>query len=197
MNHYFTNNEQLDSKTITIEFYFKGKKIKYLSDNGVFSKKGIDFGSATLLQYIDKINKKDEILDVGCGYGTIGLSLASIYPDSHFDLIDVNLRALDLANQNSINNNIKNVSIFESNSYQNILKKYDIIVTNPPIRAGKKVVYDIILNAKDHLKNNGSLWCVIQKKQGALSAIKELENVYQEVNVVAKEKGYYIIKAKK
>lgn len=197
MNHYFTNNEQLDSKINTIEFYFKGKTLKYLSDNGVFSKKGIDFGSATLLQYIDKINENEEILDVGCGYGTIGLTLASIYPDSHFDLIDVNLRALDLANQNSINNNIKNVSIFESNSYQNILKKYDIIVTNPPIRAGKKIVYDIILNAKDHLKNNGSLWCVIQKKQGALSAINELENVYQEVNVVAKEKGYYIIKAKK
>lgn len=197
MNHYFTNNEELNSEIITIEFYFRGKNLKFLSDNGVFSKKSIDFGSSTLLQYMEKIPNQKEVLDVGCGYGTIGLSLASIYPDAKFDLVDVNLRAMNLARQNAINNNINNVIVFESNTYQNVTKTYDFIVTNPPIRAGKTVVHDIILNGYNYLNNGGALWCVIQKKQGAPSAIKAMEEVYSNVEIVAKEKGYYIIKAKK
>ena len=152
MNHYFTNNEELNSEIITIEFYFRGKCLKFLSDNGVFSKNAIDFGSSTLLQYMEKIPNQKEVLDVGCGYGTIGLSLASIYPDAKFDLVDVNLRAMNLAKENALNNGIKNVTIFESNTYQNVTKTYDFIVTNPPIRAGKSVVHDIILNGYNYLK---------------------------------------------
>ena len=114
-----------------------------------------------------------------------------------FDLVDVNLRAVKLAKQNSINNNALNVNVFESNVYENVTDMYDVIVTNPPIRAGKSVVHDIILNGYNYLNNGGSLWCVIQKKQGAPSAIKALEEKYSSVEVVAKDKGYYIIKANK
>lgn len=197
MNHYYENNENLKSEIITIDFYFRGKSMKFLSDNGVFSKKSIDFGSATLLQYLGKIKNNSKVLDVGCGYGTIGITLASLYPTCNFDLVDVNLRAVNLAKQNAINNNTPNVNVFESNTYQNVKGMYDVIVTNPPIRAGKHVVHDIILNGFNYLNNGGSLWCVIQKKQGAPSAIKALEEKYSSVTVVAKDKGYYIIKAEK
>jgi 16S rRNA (guanine1207-N2)-methyltransferase len=115
----------------------------------------------------------------------------------NFDLVDVNLRAVNLAKQNAINNNTPNVNVFESNTYQNVVGQYDLIVTNPPIRAGKHIVHDIILNGFNYLNIGGSLWCVIQKKQGAPSAIKALEEKYRSVSVVAKDKGYYIIKAEK
>ena len=197
MNHYYENNENLKSEIVTIDFYFRGKSLKFLSDNGVFSKKAIDFGSATLLQYLEKIKDGSSVLDVGCGYGTIGVTLATLYPSSNFDLVDVNLRAVNLAKQNAINNNALNVNVFESNTYANVTKTYDLIVTNPPIRAGKNVVHDIILNGFNYLNIGGSLWCVIQKKQGAPSAIKALEEKYRSVSVVAKDKGYYIIKAEK
>lgn len=197
MNHYYENNENLKSEIVTIDFYFRGKSLKFLSDNGVFSKKSIDFGSATLLQYLEKIKDDSKVLDVGCGYGTIGVTLATLYPNSSFDLVDVNLRAVNLAKQNAINNNALNVNVFESNTYENIHGMYDLIVTNPPIRAGKNVVHDIILNGFNYLNNGGSLWCVIQKKQGAPSAIKALEEKYRNVSIIAKDKGYYIIKAEK
>ena len=102
-----------------------------------------------------------------------------------------------MAKQNAINNNTLNVSVFESNVYENVKDTYDVIVTNPPIRAGKDVVHNIILNGYNYLNNGGSIWCVIQKKQGAPSAIAALEQKYKRVSVVAKEKGYYIIKAEK
>lgn len=197
MNHYFENNENLNSEIINIDFYFRGKTIHFMSDNGVFSKRTIDFGSSTLLQYLEKLTSAKKVLDVGCGYGTIGISLALLYPDVKFDLVDVNLRAVKLAKQNSINNNALNVNVFESNTYENVTDSYDVIVTNPPIRAGKSVVHDIILNGYYHLNEGGSLWCVIQKKQGASSAIKALEEKYSRVDIIAKEKGYYIIKAQK
>ena len=153
MNHYYENNENLTSEIINIDFYFRGKTIHFLSDNGVFSKKSIDFGSATLLQYLEKLTDKKSVLDVGCGYGTIGVTLACLYPNTNFDLVDVNLRAVKLAKQNAINNNVLNVNVFESNTYQNVTGKYDVIVTNPPIRAGKSVVHDIILNGYNYLNN--------------------------------------------
>lgn len=197
MNHYFENNENLKSEVIKINFYFRGKSLEFLSDNGVFSKNSIDFGSSTLLKNLEKIKDGSKVLDVGCGYGTLGVSLACVYQTCEFDLVDVNLRAVNLAKQNAINNNALNVNVFESNVYEKVTDKYDLIVTNPPIRAGKDVVHNIILNGFNYLNNNGALWCVIQKKQGAPSAIKALEEKYAKVTVVAKEKGYYIIKAEK
>ena len=197
MNHYYENNENLNSEIINIDFYFRGKSLHFQSDNGVFSKKSIDFGSLTLLQYLRKLDGTKRVLDVGCGYGAIGVTLATIYPNTLFDLVDVNLRAVKLAKQNALTNNALYVNVFESNVYENVKETYDVIVTNPPIRAGKSVVHDIILNGFDYLIPGGELWCVIQKKQGAPSAIKALELKYRNVEIVAKEKGYYIIKAEK
>ena len=197
MNHYYENNENLNSEIINIDFYFRGKSLRFESDNGMFSKRSIDFGSLTLLQYVKNLKDVKRVLDVGCGYGTIGITLASIYKDTLFDMVDVNLRAVKLAKQNAINNNTLNVNVFESNVYENVKNKYDLIITNPPIRAGKSVVHNILLNGIEHLNDLGELWCVIQKKQGAPSAIKAMEEVYSKVEVVAKEKGYYIIKGVK
>lgn len=195
-HQYFEDNTTLPSNIQKITFSIKGKKIDFLTDNGVFSKTSIDLGSRNLLKYVAIGNAKT-VLDVGCGYGTIGLSIAKLYPDILVDMIDISERALYLANQNKTINMIENAEIFASDSYQNINKEYDIIITNPPIRAGKKVVNDIVIGAFDHLKKNGYVWCVIQKKHGAPSLINAMKQIYSNVEIVNIVDEYYIIKAQK
>lgn len=195
-NQYFENNPNLVSNETKLTYYFKKIKLEFISDNGVFSKNGVDFGSSLLLKTVE-IRDEKNILDVGCGYGTIGLTIAKVFPDIKVDMVDVNDRAIKLSIKNKELNLIKNAEIFVSYVYENISKKYDLIISNPPIRAGKKVVHTIALDAKKHLNDNGSFWCVIQKKQGAPSLLKALETVYDEVKIIAKDAGYWIIKAQK
>ena len=196
MEHYFTNNENLKSELITIVYKCDDDEFTFFSDNGVFSKKKIDFGSNLLIKtIINKVNKKNiDILDVGCGYGLIGISLAKKL-SSHVLMSDINKRALHLTKKNIVINKIDG-EVIESNAYENITSTYDLIVTNPPIRAGKKQVYNILDNASNHLKNNGELWFVIRKEQGAKSTIEHLKERYQ-VNIMERSKGFYIIMAKK
>ena len=194
-NQYFENNENLKSDIFEINYYFKNHIIKFISDAGVFSRKGIDFGSSLLLKTICIKENTKTILDVGCGYGTLGITLGLTNPNTTIDMVDVNLRALDLTRKNALANSVNNVNIYESNMYENVNKNFDMIVTNPPIRAGKKIVHGIILGAYDHLNDGGSMWCVIQKKQGAESALRALKEKYKDVKVVCKDKLYYIIEA--
>ena len=196
MNQYFNNNENLKSELITIVYKCDDDEFTFFSDNGVFSKKKIDFGSNLLIKtIINKVNKKNiDILDVGCGYGLIGISLAKKL-SSHVLMSDINKRALHLTKKNIVTNKVDG-EVIESNAYENITSTYDLIVTNPPIRAGKKQVYNILDNASNHLNNNGELWFVIRKEQGAKSTIEHLKERYQ-VNIMEKSKGFYIIMAKK
>ena len=195
-NQYFENNDKLESNLKEIVYYYRGKSIKLLTDNGVFSKGGVDFGSSLMLKQIDPVGKK-KILDVGCGYGVIGISLALTEPNAQVTMVDVNERAMNLARQNASKNGANNVLVKESFAYQNIDDTYDLIVTNPPIRAGKKVVHEILEGSFEHLTKDGDLFVVIQKKQGAESAIKKLKTLYSYVEKVTIDKGYWIINCKK
>jgi len=195
LEHYFTNNENLKSEIKEINYEYQNHKFTFLSDNGVFSKDKIDFGSKCLVESFLATNKEaTNILDVGCGYGFMGITISKIL-NCHVDMIDINKRALHLAKKNIENNKVA-ASAIESNIYENVKDKYDVIITNPPIRAGKKVVLEILENAKYHLADNGELWFVIRKDQGAKSIVKLLENSYF-CEEVCKNKGFYIFKAKK
>jgi len=134
---------------------------------------------------------------VGCGYGPIGISLAKEFPNIYFDLIDINLRAIDLAKRNVEVNKLKNISIFESNIYKMINTNYDCILSNPPIRAGKMIVHQILEESINYLNNNGSIYIVIQKKQGAQSAIDKLNQIYSNCEIICRDKGYYVLKSTK
>ena len=193
MSHYFTN-DYVKSDERVIDVIIKDTKLKFIVDNGIFSKKGLDFGTRTLLENIDLNKIKGDVLDFGCGYGPIGIYLKKV-ANVNVDMIDINKRALNLASKNAKLNNV-DVNMFESNIYKNVTKKYDFIVTNPPIRVGKKILYDILFGAVNHLKDEGELWLVVNKNQGAKSLAKDLEKAY-DVAVVAKNKGFYIICAKK
>ena len=191
MGQYFTN-EKLPSNVRKTECFVLGKKFTFLTDNGVFSKDGLDFGSRLLLESIPLEEVGGKILDMGCGYGVFGIVISKL-TSAHVDMVDVNLRALHLATTNAKENSVSNVSLFESNVYQNVSSKYSSIVTNPPIRAGKKVVYDIVMNAKNYLEDDGKLFLVIRKEQGAKSLIVDLEKIYT-VDILKKSKGFFIIK---
>ena len=194
MEHYFTNNSHLKSEIRTISYENKGVVFTFFSDLGVFSKDKIDYGSRVLVETIIHQGKKyNNILDVGCGYGFIGIVLGKLN-EASVVVTDVNKRALHLCERNIKENKIKG-EIVLSNAYENITETYDLIVTNPPIRAGKEVVLNIIRDARKHLKEDGELWFVIRKDQGVKSIIKCVEDIYK-TEVVKKDKGFYIVRAK-
>ncbi len=194
MGQYF-NNENLPSNITKIDCFIRGKKFTFNSDNGVFSKSGVDFGSRLLLDFIPLEEVGGKILDLGCGYGVIGIVLNKL-TGANVDMVDVNLRALHLTEMNVAANKCQNINVFESNVYENINTKYTSIVTNPPIRAGKKVIYDMLFNAKEYLTDDGNLYFVIRKQQGAKSMMSDLEKEYN-LEIIEKKKGYFIIKCSK
>lgn len=191
MGHYFTN-EKLPSEIKKYDCFVLGRKFVFFSDNGVFSKDGLDFGSRLLLENIPLDEVGANVLDMGCGYGVIGIVIGKVL-SVNVDMVDVNLRALHLCERNIKENDCTNIRTFESNCYQNISRKYNTIITNPPIRAGKKIVYDILLNAKKFLDDSGTLFLVIRKEQGAKSMLFDLKKVYN-VEVLEKKKGFFILK---
>ncbi len=192
MSHYFTNDE-VKSDVKTIKSIINKKEYAFYTDNNLFSKDKIDFGTKLLLESITNIH--GNVLDLGCGYGVIGIYLRSNY-DVKVDMVDVNKRAIVLANKNIELHNLNNINAFESDGYENIVSEYDYIVTNPPIRIGKEKLYNLLISAKDHLKKEGKLILVIRKEQGAKSLNKELEKFYS-VKIINKKKGYCIITAEK
>lgn len=191
MGQYFTN-EKLPSKVRKIDCFVLGKKFVFLTDNGVFSKDGLDFGSRLLLESIPLDEVGAKVLDMGCGYGVFGIVLNKT-TGAFIDMVDVNLRALHLSRRNIAENCCNNISVYESNCYENIFAKYNTIITNPPIRAGKKIVYEIVMNARKYLEPNGNLFLVIRKEQGAKSLISDLEKIYS-VEILKKKKGFFVLK---
>ena len=195
MEHYFTNNANLKSEFRTIVYKYEDTTLTFTSDLGVFSKDKIDFGSRLLVETYLRVGKKNvSLLDVGCGYGFIGLTLAKL-SNTDSTLVDVNRRALHLAQMNSKQNGV-NATIYESNIYSNVQGLYDVIFTNPPIRTGKETVMHFLQDAKNFLKPDGELWFVMRKDQGAKSAIEKIREIYASVDVVEKSKGFYIIVCK-
>jgi len=191
MGQYFSN-ESLKSNIHKYNVDILGNCYSFFTDNGVFSKDKLDFGTRVLLENIPVSLLKGKILDVGCGYGVIDIVLGKLV-DAEFLGVDVNRRALHLAEMNKKENKINNVNFIESNCYDNISDKYDFIITNPPIRAGKKVVYEIVMGARNYLRDGGSLFIVVRKEQGAKSMIRDLEEIYK-VEVLNKIKGFFVIK---
>lgn len=191
MAFYFDKNPHSVSEEKIIHVEINGDVYNFYTDNDIFSKKYLDFGTRTLLEAIISENITGDVLDFGCGYGPIGIYLKKNF-DCNVDMIDINKRALNLSIKNAKLNKV-DVKVFESNIYSNINKKYDSIITNPPIRVGKKILYEILFGAKNYLKQNGCLYLVINKDQGAKSLKRDLEECYA-VTTLKKNKGFYIFK---
>ena len=193
MAHYFTNEENLKSEKEKVIAEINGIPFYFYTDNGVFSKGELDFGTELLLKNFKYDNPNNKtLLDIGCGCGPIGLYASHL--GFAVDMSDVNKRAIHLSKM-SLKEQGLNANVFESDAYKNITNKYDYIVSNPPIRVGKEKLYEIVMNSKEHLKDGGSLWIVVRKQQGAESMVRDMKNAYKTVEVIAKKKGFFIIKA--
>lgn len=191
MSQYFDNDNNIRHNKRIIEFYFNDKNYNLYSDNGVFSKDKFDYGTKLLLDSIDISKLSGNVLDLGCGIGVVGIILGTNNKNINIDMIDINERAISLVRDNLTLNKVK-ANVFSSDVYSNVNKKYDYIITNPPIRAGKEVVRKFLLGGYDYLNDNGILYFVMRKDHGVKSMIKELESKYN-VTIVNKDKGFYIV----
>lgn len=196
--HYYTKNPGVKSNPNKIVADLRGQQLQFKTDSGVFSKKEVDFGSKLLIESFEEPEVEGDIVDAGCGYGPIGISLASEFSNRRFYMLDINERATELAMNNAIKNRVHNVTVMTSDQLSAVKdQRFASVLTNPPIRAGKDVVHGIFEDAHHVLKERGTLWVVIQKKQGAPSAVTKLEEMFEHVETVVKKKGYYILKAVK
>ncbi|HHT67429.1 MAG TPA: class I SAM-dependent methyltransferase [Erysipelotrichaceae bacterium] len=198
MSHYFQDDPNLASDIKEIGFEIHGFKMKLFTDKGVFSKNYVDEGSLALLKVILPLDLGRHVLDLGCGYGAIGLTLATANPEMKVTLSDINPRAVTLCQKNADRLNLNHqVTILQSDLYQKIEGPFDSIVVNPPIRAGKAITYRMYEEAKHYLIDGGSLYVVIRKAQGAASASKYIESIFGNVTLLKRDKGYYIYRATK
>lgn len=198
-DHYYTAKPTVKSNRQKWQTILNEQEMNFYSDRGVFSKDQVDVGSRVMIETVDpSVYPSGAWLDMGCGYGPIGLALAKSYPEIHVEMVDINERAVELSRENALLNGIKNVDIHSSNLFEDVKgQEFAAIFCNPPIRAGKQVVHQILEESKDYLKKGGFLTIVIQRKQGAPSAQAKMEAVFGNVERIGLEKGYWILTSKK
>ena len=207
MSHYFSEKQDVKSDRKIIKYEIENKKFEFLTDNGVFSKTKVDFGTDVMLKVFlqENINKKNQkfvVLDIGCGYGVVSVVLKAFFQKIKTLSSDVNERALELTTENLLKNKVikdKNddFEVRKSFAFDNIFEKFDVILSNPPIRAGKQTIFQIYEQSFEHLNENGEFYCVIQTKHGAKSTQKKLEEVFGNCETLEIDAGYRIFRSVK
>ena len=192
-NQYFEDNQNLESRPHIHNFEIAGESFSFTTDIGVFSKSGVDEGTQVLLNYALTQDLKGDILDLGCGYGVVGIVLKRFYDKCQVTCCDVNNRALELTKLNQANNDCSLNTVY-SDGFENIAQTFDAIITNPPIRVGKKVLYPLLEQSYKHLNEDGLFLAVVRRNQGAESMMKYLDSLYGNCEVVSKKKGYWVLK---
>ena len=192
-DHYYTREPQSESRPVECEYVYRGERLRFVTDAGVFSKGEVDNGTRLLLEALPE-QMSGEILDLGCGWGVIGISIAKKWPECRVTMADVNLRALELSRENAKKNRVETECIESDGMAALAGRTFDAVVTNPPIRAGKQVIYQMFADAAKSLKPGGVLYLVIRKQQGAESCIKYLKTIYGEVEKLDRSGGFWVIK---
>ena len=191
-DHYYTAQPESKHKPGLVTYTYREEALRFETDSGVFSRTEIDKGTDILLRALPESIAGD-VLDMGCGYGVIGVSVGKHWPNTRITMADVNERACGLSQQNAKKNGVA-AQVIVSDGYEKVLgNQYDLILQNPPIRAGKAVIYQMFADAATCLRDGGQLWLVIRKQQGAPSALTYLRTLYGQAEVVEKEAGYWII----
>ena len=215
MSHYFSEKQDVKSDRKIIKYKIENKKFEFLTDNGVFSKTKVDFGTDIMLKVflqenINKKNQKFDVLDIGCGYGVVSVVVKSFFKNSRTVSSDVNERALELTRENLFKNGVvksddsenndfgnSDFKVIQSFAFDNISEKFDVILSNPPIRAGKQTIFQIYEKSFEHLNEDGEFYCVIQTKHGAKSTQKKLEEVFGNCETLEIDAGYRIFRSVK
>lgn len=192
-DQYYTADPSSESKPVPCAFPYRGHGMNFMTDAGVFSKGELDQGTRLLLDALPALS--GDVLDLGCGWGAIGVSLARANPGCRVVMADVNRRALQLSRDN-LERNHTTAEVIESDGMANLMdRSFDAVVTNPPIRAGKQVIYKMFADAATHLNEDGALYLVIRKQQGAESCVKYLKTLFGQVEKLDKSGGFWVLKA--
>ena len=190
--HYYSENPGVAHDEQQVIYQALGLRFSCVTDAGVFSRDGLDMGTRILLEALPELHGR--ILDLGCGWGPVGAALGKRYPDAQLVLTDVNSRATALAARHLSANGVTHATVVQGDGFASVEGKFDAIALNPPLRAGKAVIYALFADAARHLKPDGALYLVIRKQQGAESAQRYLETIYGSVTRIAREKGYWVLK---
>lgn len=191
MTQYFVNDESLAHEYKKIYYGFKGNELTFITDSGVFSKDHVDEGTDILINNLPSVSGK--VLDLGCGYGCVGITLKKAYPNITLTMADVNERALKLVTGNCELNSIIDFDLIESDCFDDIKDEFNYIIVNPPIRAGKEVIFKMYEEAYEHLSNAGMLIFVMNKKHGLNSSLEKITSIFGSYDVLYKKKGWSVI----
>ena len=196
-HHYFLNTEHRKEDYFSFTDYFMGDSYTFESCADIFSEDNFDYGTTTLLKTVfNNVTLNGTVLDVGCGYGIIGILIKKYYPNLNVKMLDINKNAVMLSCKNANNIGVK-VDVFDSNLYDNVNYKVNHIVTNPPIKAGKQNLFNVVIGAKDVLEPNGTITLVIKKKHGMESLKNKMNEIFGNVKILNRDKGYYILHSEK
>ena len=193
--HYYSQNPNAEHDEQQVIFEVLGRQLHCTTDAGVFSRDGLDMGTRILLESLPALQGR--ILDLGCGWGPVGAAVGSAYPETEIVMTDVNERAAELAKRNLAANGVKNARVVTGDGYASVEGSFSAILLNPPIRAGKQLIYALFADARNYLEDDGALYIVIRKQQGAESAEKYLKTLYGDVERIAREKGYWVLCCRK
>ena len=195
-DHYFTSQPTSKSAAQRITANLRGKEYQFITEAGVFSRSRVDQGTRLLIEALP-LPPKGRLLDLGCGYGPVGIVAAKEEPNLEVVMADINQRAVEVAAINARLNGVAHVDIRHGDGFSVVPEQdFALIASNPPIRAGKQVVYPLMAAAREHLAPGGLLCVVIRTKQGALSLEKHLASIYSRVEALAKGGGYRVFAAR-
>ncbi len=190
--HYYTENPHSAHDERLIEVRALGNVLRFTTDAGVFSRDGLDRGTEVLLNALPELTGR--VLDLGCGWGAVGVALGAKCPGLEIVMTDVNARAVELSRRNLVQNGVR-AEVLQGDGFAPVTGTFDAIVTNPPIRVGKAVIYGLFDRARDFLNPGGRLYVVIRKQQGAPSALKHLKERYKTAGVIDRGGGFWVIEA--
>lgn len=192
-DHYYTSAPTSAHKPAEVRWNYRGHDLVFATDSGVFSRTELDRGTEVLLESLPE-TVSGAVLDMGCGWGVIGIAVGKHWPETNITMADINQRACGLSAENAKTNGVV-AEVIESDGYEKVLgRRFDLILQNPPIRAGKQVIYQMFAHASACLNEGGELWLVIRKQQGAPSAITYLKTLFEQVETVEKKSGFWIIR---
>jgi len=192
-DHYYSVNPASEHDIWRIGVEIFGFSLSFDTDAGVFSRDGLDVGTRVLLEALPELSGR--VLDLGCGWGPVGVALLSKYPGLEVQMTDVNSRAVELSRRNLALNRVS-AEVVQGDAFENVTGKFSAVITNPPIRAGKAAIYGMFAAAREYLEPDGALYIVIRKQQGAPSALKYLREIYASAEVIEREAGFWVICAR-
>ncbi len=198
MDHYYSPAPQADHDPKDLSVSFRGQPFTFTTDRSVFSRHQVDTGSRCLIETVldQQTPPQGRLLDLGCGYGVLGIVFQKNHPGWSVVLSDINQRALALAQKNARQNGVPAVQVLCSDGLALVPGRFDRIISNPPVRTGKQTLYRLFEEAAQALTPGGELYLVLRKQQGARSAVQKLNTLFPDTALIRRCSGYQIIRAR-